>query len=295
MGSRGTDVARESADIVLLDDDFSSIVRAIRLGRRIFDNIRKATAYILAIHVPIAGMSILPVALGQPLLVLPVHIAFLELIIDPACSIAFEAETEERDVMSRPPMDPKTSLFSTDVIGLGVLQGISVLAVLSAIYLMSSVRGMNEVRALIFTTLVLANLILILTNRSWSQTMLHSMTTRNSALWMIFGGTLLMLLIILYIPSLREMFHFGYLHLKDIAICLALASASVLWFEAWTLISRTRCAWRAIVSRSKLLCWTNSEGGYHRFSGIKICTNSASAIGSTLFTRQLIELRARYT
>lgn len=238
MGSRGTDVARESADIVLLDDDFSSIVRAVRLGRRIFDNIRKATAYILAIHVPIAGMSILPVALGQPLLLLPVHIAFLELIIDPACSIAFEAEAEERDVMSRPPMDPKASLFSSSVIGLGALQGTSILAVLSALYLTSIERSMNEARALIFTTLVLANLFLILTNRSWSQTILQSMRVRNSALWMIFGGTLSLLSMILYIPSLRGMFHFGFLHPNDIAMCIALASASVLWFEAWKLIFR---------------------------------------------------------
>ncbi|HOK58437.1 MAG TPA: cation-translocating P-type ATPase [Methanothrix sp.] len=238
MGSRGTDVARESADIVLLDDDFSSIVRAIRLGRRIFDNIRKATAYILAIHVPIAGMSILPVALGQPLLLLPIHIAFLELVIDPACSIAFEAEAEEIDIMSRPPMDPEASLFSTSVIALGALQGISVLAVLSAVYLMSSGRDLDGARALIFTTLVLANLFLILINRSWSQTIIQSMKSRNSALWMIFGGTVLLLSMILYVTPLREMFHFGHLHPNDIVICLALAFASVLWFEAWKLIFR---------------------------------------------------------
>jgi Ca2+-transporting ATPase len=135
-------------------------------------------------------------------------------------------------------MNPKAPLVSTGVIALGALQGISVLAVLSTIYLMSIVGDMNEVRALIFTTLVLANLLLILTNRSWSQTILQSIKTRNSALWMIFGGTVLLLSMILYIPSLREMFHFGYLHPKDIMICLALASTSVLWFEAWKMIFR---------------------------------------------------------
>jgi Ca2+-transporting ATPase len=112
MGGRGTDVARESSALVLLDDDFSSIVQAIKMGRRIFDNIRKAIAYIFAIHVPIAGMSLIPVLLNWPLVLLPVHVVFLELIIDPACSVVFEAESEEADVMSRPPRNPQERLFS---------------------------------------------------------------------------------------------------------------------------------------------------------------------------------------
>ena len=104
MGGRGTDVAREAASLVLLDDDFSSIVAAVRLGRRIFDNIKKAIAFILAVHVPIAGLSMLPVFFADwPLLLLPVHIVFLELIIDPSCSLIFEAEEAEADVMRRPP------------------------------------------------------------------------------------------------------------------------------------------------------------------------------------------------
>ena len=107
MGKRGTDVAREAASLVLLDDDFSSIVKAVRLGRRIFDNIKKAMAYILAIHVPIAGMSLIPVLLEWPLIFFPIHVVFLELIIDPACSIAFEAEPEEADVMTAPATRPK--------------------------------------------------------------------------------------------------------------------------------------------------------------------------------------------
>ena len=102
MGGRGTDVAREASSLVLLDDSFSSIVQAVRLGRRVFDNIKKAMAYILAIHVPIAGMSLIPVLLQWPLVLLPVHVVFLELIIDPACSVVFEAEPEEADVMQTP-------------------------------------------------------------------------------------------------------------------------------------------------------------------------------------------------
>ena len=134
MGGRGTDVAREAASLVLLDDAFSSIVQAVRQGRRVFDNIKKAMAYILAIHVPIAGMSLIPVLLGWPLVLLPVHIVFLELIIDPACSVAFEAEAEEADVMERRPRDPKKPLFSRHSIVLSFLQGFIVLVIVLAVY-----------------------------------------------------------------------------------------------------------------------------------------------------------------
>ena len=127
MGGRGTDVAREASDLVLLDDDFTSIVRAVRQGRRIFDNLRKAMAYIFAVHVPIAGMSLLPLLIGWPLILYPVHVAFLELIIDPACSLVFEAEPEEADLMRRLPRNSHEVLFGTRVIGLGLGQGTALL------------------------------------------------------------------------------------------------------------------------------------------------------------------------
>ena len=107
MGNRGTDVAREAASLVLLDDDFSSIVEAIRLGRRIFDNLKKAVTYIFAVHVPIAGMSLLPVLFGLPLVLMPLHLVFLDLVIDPGCSTAFESEPEHSNIMKRRPRDPR--------------------------------------------------------------------------------------------------------------------------------------------------------------------------------------------
>jgi len=138
MGGRGTDVAREAASLVLLDDDFSSIVAAIKLGRRIFDNIKKAVAFVLAVHVPIAGLSLLPVFIpGWPLLLLPVHIVFLELVIDPSCTLVFEAEEAEADVMKRPPRNPEERLFSMQSMGLAILQGLSVLIVCLAIYVLA--------------------------------------------------------------------------------------------------------------------------------------------------------------
>lgn len=242
MGGRGTDVARESAAMVLLDDDFSSIVQAVRMGRRIFDNIRKAMAYILAVHVPIAGMSLLPVIMGWPLALMPVHIAFLELIIDPACSVVFEAEAEEKNVMSRPPRDPEKPLFSRRATALALLQGLSVLIIVAFVFYRSLQAGLgdHEARAMAFTTLVVANLCLILTNRSWSGTILETLRTPNPALWIVFGGTLLLLGMGLYMPFIRDIFHFAFLHPDDLALCLVAGALSILWFEALKVLNGQR-------------------------------------------------------
>ena len=137
MGKRGTDVAREAAALVLLDDDFSSIVQAVRLGRRIYDNIRKALTYVFAIHIPIAGIALLPLLFGWPLVLLPVHIVFLELIIDPASSIVFEAEPEAPSVMKRPPRNPREPMFGKRALLMGLLQGIGVLAMVLAVFLIA--------------------------------------------------------------------------------------------------------------------------------------------------------------
>ena len=185
MGGRGTDVAREASALVLLDDDFSSIVQAVKLGRRIFDNLKKAMAYIFAIHVPIAGLSLIPVLFNWPLVLFPVHVVFLEMIIDPACSIAFEAEPEEADIMGRPPRRPEEPLFDWRTLGLSLLQGSGVLIIVVAVYIIALFRGQGEydARALTFTALIIANLGLILTNRSWSETILVTCTpTQQSPL-----------------------------------------------------------------------------------------------------------------
>ncbi|MDH5442723.1 MAG: cation-translocating P-type ATPase [Hadesarchaea archaeon] len=233
MGERGTDVAREASSLVLLDDDFSSTVRAVKLGRRIYDNIRKAMVYILTIHIPIAGITIIPVLFNMPLVLLPVHIVFLELIIDPACSIVFEAQAEEADVMKRPPRDPKKKMFDTRTLGLCVLQGLIVFLTILLIFGISFYRGLGEfeARALTFTTLIIANLGLILANLSWSRNVIYSIRSKNSALWFVVGGTIIFLALVLYVPALRDIFKLAYLHPIDIAICLGAGILSVLWFE----------------------------------------------------------------
>ena len=232
MGARGTDVAREASDLVLLDDDFSSIVEAVKMGRRIFDNLRKAMAYIFAVHVPIAGMSLVPVIMGWPLVLLPVHIVFLELIIDPACSIVFEAEGPEAHIMRRRPRDPRERLFNWRMVFLGLLQGVSVLAIVLTVFMVARhVVTEDDARALTFTTLIIANLGLILTNRSWASTVFRTIRRPNAAFWWVTFGALAMLPLLLYVPFLRALFKFSALHPIDLVICLAGGIVSVLWFE----------------------------------------------------------------
>jgi Ca2+-transporting ATPase len=243
MGERGTDVAREASALVLLDDNFSSIVRAVRLGRRIFSNIKKAMTYILAIHVPIAGMSLVPVLLKWPLILLPVHIVFLELIIDPACSVVFEAEPEERDVMERPPRDPKQRLLGGRTLGLSLVQGLSVLVIILAVFLAAGrlMHGSDqERRALVFVTLVVANLCLIFTNRSSTRTIFGTLRTPNNALWWVVGGAAALLAAVLYVPFLKDMFQFGTLHAVDLVVCLVAGVASIAWFEGLKLVTGRR-------------------------------------------------------
>jgi P-type Ca2+ transporter type 2C len=240
MGGRGTDVAREAAALVLLDDDFASIVRSVRMGRRIYDHLQKAMTYIVAVHVPIAGMSIVPVLLGSPIALMPVHILFLELVIDPACSVVFEAEPDEDDVMSRPPRDSSLPMFGSRLIGLGVLQGMSSLLVVLAIYLSAIYGWLNEADAiaLSFTTLVISNVSLILVNRSWTKAIWKTLTVPNAALWWVVASASLFLGLALYVPFLQKIFHFSTLHFNDIALCLAGGFMSIVWFEVLKMVGR---------------------------------------------------------
>ena len=232
MGGRGTDVAREAAALVLLDDNFASIVRAVRLGRRIFDNMQKSMSYILAVHVPIAGMALLPVLLGYPAMLFPMHIAFLELIIDPACSLAFENEAAEKDVMQRQPRDTDAQLFGGATLWLALLQGIGVLGVVLGAYAWADGRlAEPEARAFAFTTLVVANLALIFSNRSRSRTLLASFTAPNPILWIVAGATLGLLALALYLPFLAGLFRFAPLPPDELAAAFALGLASVVWFR----------------------------------------------------------------
>jgi Ca2+-transporting ATPase len=243
MGGRGTDVAREAASLVLLDDNFASIVGAVSLGRRIFDNLRQSMSYILAVHVPIAGSALLPVMLGWPTLLFPLHIAFLELVIDPACSLVFEAEPAESKLMQRPPRDPKAPLFAGRTLGLALLQGVGGLLVVLGAYAWSATwLAEAAARAFTFTTLVMGNLALLMANRSSTTPLWSSLRVPNRALWRVAGATSLMLVLALYQPWVAGLFRFAPLAAVDVLKAVALGLCSVLWLEAikaWQRRNRT--------------------------------------------------------
>ncbi len=233
MGGRGTDVAREASSIVLLDDNFGSIVTAVRLGRRIYDNLRKAMGFILAVHVPIAGLALLPLVSGLPILLWPMHIAFLEMVIDPVCSLVFEAEAEEDDVMRRPPRPADESLFSRHLVGWSVLQGAIALAAVAAIFLTALGRGMPEaeVRALTFFSLVTTIVALIFVNRSFGASLVKALRRPNAVLaWCLLAITVLLSLTLLW-PMARGLFRFGPLHVDDLAISLGAGVAVLVLLE----------------------------------------------------------------
>jgi P-type Ca2+ transporter type 2C len=229
MGGRGTDVAREASSLVLLDDDFSAIVAAVRLGRRIYDNLRKSMSYILAVHVPIAGLAILPLLFGLPLIFSPIHIAFLEMVIDPVCSIVFEAEGAERNTMRRPPRNPSEPLLTGRSIAWSLLQGVFVLVLVAAIFVLALRRGVppEDARALTFTALVATNAGLVLVGRSSSASLWEAFRQPNSALWWMLATISAILAAVLLFPAARRLFGFGPLHGDDLAIAL-LAGVGVL-------------------------------------------------------------------
>ncbi len=222
MGGRGTEVAREASSIVLLDDDFGSIVKAVQLGRRIYDNLRKAMGFIFAVHVPIAGLALLPLSFGLPLLFGPVHIALLEMVIDPVCSLVFEAESDEEDIMRRQPRDPEAPMFGASLIVWSLLQGVVAFLLVAGIYITALNRGLpaTEVRALTFFSLVLNIVGLIFVNRSFSASLITALTRRNGALARVLPAVALMLATTLLWPGATSLLRFGPLHSNDLAVSI---------------------------------------------------------------------------
>ncbi|MDE2620749.1 MAG: cation-translocating P-type ATPase [Sphingomonadales bacterium] len=220
MGRRGTDVAREAAALVLVDDEFGAIVSAIRVGRRIYDNIRKALGFILAVHVPIAGLAVLPLALGFPVILGPLQIALLEMVIDPVCALVFEAEREERLTMRRPPRPPEQRLFSRALIRGGLVQGGLALAVVGLIAVGGAHDGLapERARTLVFFSLLAAILALVLANRAFSARLGHAVLRHNTALRAIVILVAAGCAVILGVAPIRTTLGFGIPRLLDLAV-----------------------------------------------------------------------------
>ena len=240
MGGRGTDVAREAASIVLLEDDFGSIVTAIRLGRRIYDNLRKAMGFIFAVHIPIAGLALTPLLFGLPIILGPVHIAFLEMVIDPVCSLVFEAEHEEPNVMRRPPRDSREPLFSTTFVVWGLIQGALAFVMVCIVYAVAVWQSMPEaeVRALVFFTLVGSIVSLIFANRSFSASLIGAFRQPNRAMAMVLAAVAVLLALTLLWPTAMELFRFGRLGWAEIVLALAVSFATLALLEAFKLVMR---------------------------------------------------------
>ena len=218
MGGRGTDVAREASAIVLLDDDFGSIVSAVRLGRRIYDNLRKAAGFIFAIHLPIGGLAIAPLLIGWPLILGPIHIALLEMVVDPVCSLAFEAEPEEPDVMTRSPRAPDSLLVSRSLLAWAVLQGSMALVALLALAAWANLSGMgaDAARTTCFAGLIVAVLTLVLANRSFRAMPLRRAGKHNRPLAAIMGFVVVGFGLVFLSPSVAELFDFAVLRLAGL-------------------------------------------------------------------------------
>lgn len=244
MGERGTDVAREAAALVLLDDSFASIVAAIRQGRRIYDNITKATRFVFAVHMPIIALALVPTLLHWPVLLMPVHIVLLELLIDPACSIVFEAEPEADGIMSRPPRARTSSPFARANLEHGVIQGLGFAAILLCGYGWMLDRGASAMQARtgVFIALVIGLFLLILANRSLSRSLLARM--RNPWLARMFGGVAVMLVVVIGAPFFRGVMALALPDAVALGWAAAMLLVTVAWLEGWRHVARHIGAWR---------------------------------------------------
>jgi P-type Ca2+ transporter type 2C len=222
MGGRGTDVAREAAALVLLDDDFGAMVQAIRLGRRIYDNLRKAIGFIVAVHIPIAGLAIVPLLMGLPMMLAPIHIAFLEMLIDPACSVVFEAENDEADIMQRPPRDSSSALLPTAALLWALFQGAVGLVLLGGFLLVGLYQQLPEdqLRAMAFLMLVVFNLGLIFINRSNTHAGFFAWARPNRALVILVLAVSGTLAVALLWPAAQRLFGFAGFNLGVAALCV---------------------------------------------------------------------------
>ena len=242
MGKRGTDVAREAASLIITDDNYTSIAHGIQRGRATYANLQKAMSYVIAIHIPIFGLALLPIfSTSWPIVLLPGLVAFHEVIIDPACSIVFEEEGADPEIMKRQPRGNKSKIFSSSELFISITQGVAVLAAILALFISSfnSGRSDSEIRSLVFGSLMLANMGLILTNRSRTLTIFETFSQReNRAVKWIVIGALIIVVSLLSFEPLRLIFDLGRISQSDLLAIFVTALLGVGWYELFKYFKR---------------------------------------------------------
>tara|TARA_R110002094_G_scaffold528_6_gene2591 strand:- start:1315 stop:3621 length:2307 start_codon:yes stop_codon:yes gene_type:complete len=237
MGKKGTEIAKDAADLILVDDDLSKMIIAVAAGRRIYSNLKKAIRYIVSIHIPIILTVSLPLFLGwiYPDIFTPVHVIFLELVMGPMCSIVYENEPAEKNAMQQAPRPIASTFLSLKELGISIVQGIGITIGVLFVYQLTIQNGGNEqlTRTMVFTTLVFSNVILSLVNRSFYYSVFSSLKNKNNMMVIANSLTLLFLALIVYINLIARFFDVLPLQLHQIAICAGVSGVSVLWIEIW--------------------------------------------------------------
>jgi Ca2+-transporting ATPase len=229
MGVRGTDVAREAAGLVLMEEDFGRIVAGVRMGRRIFDNLQRVMTYITAIHVPIAGLALLPVLFGLPPLLLPAHVVLTEMVIDPVCSLAFEGAPEDPRVMLRPPRRASAGLLGRSLLTRGLTQGAWLLGATLAVYALALQAGRDEevARTLAVLGLTAGNLLLVAVNASAGLGWRALLAPGTRAFWWVAAAATAALGLALAVPSARELLRLAVPTAADLAATFAAVAVAV--------------------------------------------------------------------
>ncbi|MFZ1676049.1 MAG: cation-translocating P-type ATPase [Saprospiraceae bacterium] len=237
MGLRGSEIAKQAASLVLMDDDLIHMVEAIALGRRIYENLKKALQYIISIHIPIILIITIPLLLSWTFkdFFLPIHVIFLELIMGPTCSIVFAKEPIEANSMQKPPRKMTTSLFGLSELSLSIVQGLMITLSCLGLGYYYMVIGHNEteIRTLIYATLIFSNLFLTLVNRSFYFSVITTLKYKNSLLPFILIASLGVFLLSIYVQPVRNLFQFAMLNIRDLVLSMGIAFAGVMWIEIY--------------------------------------------------------------
>jgi Ca2+-transporting ATPase len=235
MGKKGTEVAKQAASLVLLEDDLSKMVDAVAMGRKIYTNLKKAIQYIISIHIPIILTVFIPLVFGwvYPNILSPAHIIFLELIMGPTCSIIFENEPMEKNTMSQKPRPYTTTFFNWKELTTSIIQGLAITVGTLFAYQYSVHQGFDEAhtRTIVFTVLIAANIFLTLVNRSFYYSIFTTLKYKNNLILLIIGITVAITGFLLFIPPLTKFFKFELVTASQLFICIAIGFVSVIWYE----------------------------------------------------------------